>query len=1080
MAGGTREILSLYFPEEGAQNADLQAYVEEWKTFLYEHRRTLLKHVHPSTLEVFLSYRELLARSPPPSAEACAAALRSSPQDVLDAIACGVHLAVFCARGDQGPSRSAPPQRASRVSSLVLGDTFFGDTCEDSSGGDLFVGGGSEADGASESRRQAPQRRVFIRLLGFGPLTSLSVLRSRQVGSLVAVRGSVLRMYEPRPLVTKLPFLCARCGARIVRKCPEGKVSFPGPCPTPRCASRHFLPQRRAAETVDWQKFSLQSEDARVVLNGCREARSAASALSGGEAGQAEGESRSSAQERNGDHPEPEEKAANEVRRPPSVDCEVRGALVNSCRLGEKVVVVGIVRAYQTCLSLCGGAPVPEAARARAPGPGRSLYTLYLDVVSVASANPEQQRNAMQRVQRTQQAIYAGFPPSLLPLCLDGPLADLSADEVPWRDFAVSQESRSRGPARGRRHDWQKSEKSECATRGTRNRETPPRDFQPTQRSGCTYTSDVVEEGRAASPSAALEGLFPAYPGDPDFEELDSGVAAQHLEFITEIFDEEHRLELLAASLAPHIRGHEIPKAALVLTLLGGVAVYGDSGDGGDTLGDLDPTSVQSFEGRALKRRGSIHLLLLGDAGVGKSRLLRATAEVGSCANAPLSASLLRSLGLQTCRSRAPRELEEEGDDIGPGGSVFVCGNTTSAAGLTASTHREQGTGEFALEAGALVLADGGICCVDELDKMHAASTSADVSALLEAMEHQTVSVVKGSCYCTLPARTAIAAAANPNDGRFIPSKSLAENMKLPHCLTSRFDLILCLHDDGSREGEASVSAAKRHRREEKEPARSRSSPQLSEEPAGQESVSLAERIKGIKPSKRLPLSLLQVYLAYARQYVHPVMTPEAGEALKRLFSFLRRQRESEFAVHDSLPVGMRQLESLIRFCEARARADLVEEVTEEHVRDVGELFFHSAAFSRLAFAATPAAQAEAARLSLHPPGQEHLNGTSAAVAAELVGIVAGTEFRRFLKEVGGRGGVDEKGGQMRRRGSQTPVKLNSLDVGLSEPVATLLRLHAVPKACACRRRGLSGCVVEIFDLDFDCVFERLMYCVLT
>nr|PIM00828.1 MCM2/3/5 family protein [Toxoplasma gondii COUG] len=676
---------------------------------------------------------------------------------------------------------------------------------------------------------------------------------------------------------------------------------------------------------------------------------------------------------------------------------QVRGALVNSCRLGEKVVVVGIVRAYQTCLSPCGGAPVPEAARARAPGPGRSLYTLYLDVVSVASANPEQQRNAMQRVQRTQQAIYGGFPSSLLALCLDGPLADLSADEMPWRDFAVSQESRSRGPTRGRRRNWQQSENSEFATRETREQETPPRDFQPTQRSGCTYTSDM-EEGRAASPtkSAALEELFPAYPGDPDFEELDSGVAVQHLEFITEIFGEEHRLELLAASLAPHIRGHEIPKAALVLTLLGGVAVYGDSGDSGDALGDLDPTNAQSFEGRALKRRGSIHLLLLGDAGVGKSRLLRATAEVGSCANAPLSASVLRSLGLQTSRGRAPRELEEEGEDVGPGGSVFVCGNTTSAAGLTASTHREQGTGEFALEAGALVLADGGICCVDELDKMHAASTSADVSALLEAMEHQTVSVVKGGCYCTLPARTAIAAAANPKDGRFIPSKTLSENMKLPHCLTSRFDLILCLHDGGGRECDASVSAAKRHRKEENEgPARSRSSPQLSEEPAGKESVSLAERIKRIKPSKWLPLSLLQVYLAYARQYVHPVMTPEAGEALKRLFSFLRRQKESEFAVHDSLPVGMRQLESLIRFCEARARADLVEEVTEEHVRDVGELFLHSAAFSRLAFAATPAAQVEAARLSLHPPGQEHLNGASAAVVAEVVGIVAGSRGKK-------------------------------------------------------------------------------------
>ncbi|CBZ55406.1 putative DNA replication licensing factor [Neospora caninum Liverpool] len=976
-----REILSLYFPEEGAQNADLRAYVEEWKIFLSQHRRTLLKHVRPSTLEVFLSYRELLARNPPPSAEACAAALRASPQDVLDAIACGTHLAVLAEREESTTlmGDAIPPAETG------TGATLFEATLGN---GDGILVGGSEADSAGNPNprltRHTGATRIWIRLLGFGPLT----------------------------------------------------VSFPGPCTTARCSSRHFLPQRREAETVDWQKFCLQAEDARAVAARREENGDGASAaLASGEGRQPpEGDSRSSAGEKEGSEKEKghEEKSTNEVRRPPSVDCEVRGSLVNSCRLGEKVVVVGVVRAYQTaCLSLCGGGPVPEAARARAPGPGRSLYSLYLDVVSVASANPEHQKNVMQRVQRTQQAIYAGFPHSLHSLCLDGPLAELSVDEIPWRDF-TSQEGHARGKAaRGRldraagSRDWQqKTAKTELTPREKRDRQTPPRSDTPQTQSarctytlagenvGCTYTSDRGEASSASpAKSALLEDAYPAYPGDPDFEELDSRVAMQHLEFITEIFEEEDRLELLAASLAPHIRGHEIPKAALVLTLLGGVAVYGDSGESGDTLGEFDSNSaLQSFEGRTLKRRGSIHLLLLGDAGVGKSRLLRAAAEVGSGANAPLSASLLRSLGLAACKARRAFderrgrargcEPEDEDEDLGPGGSVFVCGNTTSAAGLTASTHREQGTGEFALEAGALVLADGGICCVDELDKMHAASTSADVSALLEAMEHQTVSVVKGSCYCTLPARTAIAAAANPKDGRFIPSKSLSENMKMPHCLTSRFDLILCLHDDGAREGEACLS--KRRRTGEAGEGEAPGWTNASNDTApggivreGKKGLSLAERIGNVKPSKWLPLSLVQTYLAYARQYVHPVMTTEAGQALKRLFSFLRKQKENEFSAHDSLPVGMRQLESLIRLCEARARADLVEEVTEDHVRDVGEIFVHSAAFSRLAFAASPVAQAEAARLCLHPPGHEHLNGTSATVAAQLVGIAAGKRGRK-------------------------------------------------------------------------------------
>ncbi|KFG66358.1 MCM2/3/5 family protein, partial [Toxoplasma gondii RUB] len=261
MEAGMREILSLYFPEEGVQNADLQAYVEEWKTFLYEHRRTLLKH--------------------------CFA--REETQGLLGQLR------------RRGRLASAP-----RWSSETL--------CSETGARTLLA---VTLSSEEEAKQMEPQSRGDK-----PPGDASSFVSSDSVGSLVAVRGSVLRMYEPRPLVTKLPFLCARCGARIVRKCPEGKVTFPGPCPTPRCTSRHFLPQRRAAETVDWQKFSLQSEDGRVVLNGCKEMPSAASALSSGEAAQAEGDSRSSARERNGDHPEPEEKAANEVRRPPSVDCE--------------------------------------------------------------------------------------------------------------------------------------------------------------------------------------------------------------------------------------------------------------------------------------------------------------------------------------------------------------------------------------------------------------------------------------------------------------------------------------------------------------------------------------------------------------------------------------------------------------------------------------------------------------------------------------------------------------------------------------------------------------------------------------
>ncbi|CDJ40695.1 DNA replication licensing factor, putative, partial [Eimeria tenella] len=99
--------------------------------------------------------------------------------------------------------------------------------------------------------------------------------------------------------------------------------------------------------------------------------------------------------------------------------------------------------------------------------------------------------------------------------------------------------------------------------------------------------------------------------------------------------------------------------------------------------------------------------------------------------------------------------------------SIFVCGNAASAAGLTAAAVRETGTGDLVVEAGALVLADGGVCCIDELDKMAAAAAATgDTAALIEAMEQQTVTVSKASCCCCLPARTTLIAAANPKEGR--------------------------------------------------------------------------------------------------------------------------------------------------------------------------------------------------------------------------------------------------------------------------------------------------------------------------
>ncbi|KAI5705663.1 hypothetical protein M8J75_000698 [Diaphorina citri] len=337
----------------------------------------------------------------------------------------------------------------------------------------------------------------------------------------------------------------------------------------------------------------------------------------------------------------------------------------------------------------------------------------------------------------------------------------------------------------------------------------------------------------------------------------------------TDIQAEPNLFKLLVNSLCPSIFGHEMVKAGLLLALFGG---------------------CHSTNGS----RGDAHVLIVGDPGLGKSQMLHA------------------------CCAVAPR-------------GVYVCGNTSTTSGLTVTLSREGG-GDFALEAGALVLADQGVCCIDEFDKM-----SAQHQALLEAMEQQSISIAKASVVCSLPARTSVIAAANPVGGHYNRAKTVAENLRMGQALLSRFDLVFILLDNPdehldtllSEHVMASLSGFQSNRNP------SHSTQSFTENPNSvQSDIPLSERLKP-GPGEELPLipaPLLHKYLAYARKYVSkPELSTEAALLLQEFYLNLRKHHHSV----DATPVTTRQLESLVRLTQARAKCELREEASKQDAQDV-------------------------------------------------------------------------------------------------------------------------------------------------
>ncbi len=324
-----------------------------------------------------------------------------------------------------------------------------------------------------------------------------------------------------------------------------------------------------------------------------------------------------------------------------------------------------------------------------------------------------------------------------------------------------------------------------------------------------------------------------------EFEKLE--LTKEDEDAIRQLASDPKIKEKIVASIAPSIYGNERIKEAIALQLFGGVS---------------------KIRQDKMRTRGEIHVFLVGDPGSGKSQLLKYVSML------------------------SPK-------------SMYVSGKGATGAGLTAAVVKDEFLGGWALEAGAVVLCNRGLCAIDEIDKM----AEDDRTSMHEIMEQGTVSIAKANIHANLRAETSILAAANPKYSRFDPHKEMIDQIDMPETLLSRFDLIFVLRDVPDREKDESLA----------------------------DHILMLHKQPKSHLKAAIDSTLMRKYIAYAkRTFEQTHLTSEAVAEIKSFYVGLRTKHLGEREELQSVPITARQLEAMVRLAEANARLRLSDTVTAE------------------------------------------------------------------------------------------------------------------------------------------------------